>query len=219
MMYLQLLPLSIIFIHQYVAVAQNATVETIGVGNANEFIDEAITHWRSLLKESGYDPLFVKSFTQGRITCNTCRIEGLSSIKRTGDVMLNTSETFLVVDINIGLAEVSAHCNCEARWAIFSVDGIISGTLTDYSVDARIEQYAINDPRPSPQLTSLLITNEGQLTTHFDGSGFLGTVLQWFGQDFIRNRIRQVMTNASEMRQLLSRALVNVDLGKALSFN
>ncbi|GAB6020451.1 hypothetical protein CHUAL_003145 [Chamberlinius hualienensis] len=200
-------------------VTGNVTVtNAVESGNANEFIDEAIVHWRSYLKESGYDPLNINSFSRDSVNCRNCRLDGLATIYRTGDVTLNASQDFISIRLNIGFHSLYAECTCTARWTVFTAEGRMSASVSGFSLDGKIEQDTTRNQR-RPELTYLEITNEGMLDSYFKGSGFIGTLVQWFGQGLIKNKIQQLLTNSNELKGIINKSLATINLQQILSLN
>uniref|UniRef100_T1J684 Secreted protein n=1 Tax=Strigamia maritima TaxID=126957 RepID=T1J684_STRMM len=139
-------------------------------GNANQYFDELLNNTKQLIIDRGYDPLNI-----GRIDiCDECQLEGLTSIKRTGDSTVIQEGDDVILQTNVGFEELRANCQCAKKILFITFRGHLSAVLRDLAMRGTIRTSTA--VRLHPVLEHFVVTNNGDLDMHWEGKGILSFV-------------------------------------------
>lgn len=184
-------------------------------GNGNGIIDEALPMWKTWLQENGYDPLTVKAYDfqidSVLAKLSDCYIVGLSTLRRTGDVTVNVTESAFAATANVGLEKLTAKCKVQIRWSLLRGYGTLTASVEDFSIEASVLQI-----RPPPRFTALVITDEGNIGVEFVGDGIVGTILQWISQGFLKYKLQQTLKDTDRLIALANESVGDVDVENVL---
>lgn len=141
-------------------------------GNANAYFDEILNNTRQLIADRGYDPLPIGTID----ICTDCILQGLRSIKRTGDATLRQEADDIIIEINVGFDQLDGTCNCVKKFLFIRIRGKLHATLKDMALKATLRTST--NVRLRPVLEDFAVTNDGEMVLNWEGKGIAGMIAE-----------------------------------------
>ncbi|KAG1653080.1 hypothetical protein GQR58_025798 [Nymphon striatum] len=184
--------------------------QACGSGNMNSYIDQVLINARPLIKQKA-DPIALKNLKKV-VKLYDGKVTGLSSITRTGNVILKCTSSNINLSVNFGFGRVSAGYRWKKRVIFVKLKGRAEISFKSLGVSASISQARTSGAHPV--ITDLDLKLKG-VKVHISGLSLAGHIIAAI-ISLISNIFRKVLANAIEgpIRKALQKQLDRIKISK-----
>jgi hypothetical protein len=186
-------------------------------------LDVAFLNSAHQIKEHGLDPLPLPDHSEmvtrqlvfftfhGEIHMENGYLEGLSTLRRTGDVTISYTDNVIEIEASLGFSKLEGGYTWRANLMGIKRKGGVHFRIKGLDIAVHVHQP--NRYNSIPELKSFEIRDIGQVSLDVDGLGSLDFIVEFLG-NFITNVFKKQLTEVlqNEIRDIIQENLREVTL-------